>query len=554
MSSVNMSKLAENQNNKPKNGKKNNNQVWDYIIIGAGIAGLYAAYRIRQHADPSARILVLEAGCRIGGRMAMVDFHGVQIEPGAGIGRLEKDTALRGLLDELGLSWQEFPVAHNYSTAAYKLPESSTGSRKAKLGRIGRAAKKVVLPKSTDKLPTPDWIKKQIGKLRAAYKKNPTATTFHAFALKVLGHTVYQQLVLALGYTDYEKEDVAETLFHYGMEDLYAKWTGMGIDWQELMDTLVEHSFAEIRLNTRAVRITHSNNKTSSTTNKTSTNRSDAGSSDTGIFTVNTSYIRQGTKQSSDSHKQTNKTIKRKPQLGMTRMNIPNLPASNSIGCSKTRKHQQQVFTAMKVIIATTIAPARELVTDFMTGQNLRVPFQLSGVQGQSFLRIYGYFTGKSRKIMEQYVSHTQVVPGKYHRVIPMGKNKTGSVYMIVYTDNRAADDLEHLHTNTPDNRKQLATGLKVALGIPIETPLEIADILGYYWREGTHYYTPLNHKKFGSRDEFLWQLQRIPTIGGDDVGVGSGGLFLAGEAFSRHQGWVEGALESVDGILGDLV
>jgi hypothetical protein len=533
--------MTDNISKKMKIVPNKKDDTWDYIIIGAGIAGLYAAYRIRQHADPSTRILVLEAGCRIGGRMAMVDFHDVQIEPGAGIGRLEKDIALRGLLEELGLSWQEFPVTHNYSTATYKLPESTTGSRKAKLVRIGRAAKQVILPKSTDKLPTPDWIKKQIGKLRAAYKKNPTATTFHAFALKVLGLTVYQQLVLALGYTDYEKEDVAETLYHYGMEDLYAGWTAMGVNWQELMDTLVEHSFAEIRLNTRAVRITHSKRGANSNTN-----------SSTGIFTVNTSYIRPSATPISSSRRQTI----RKPLLGMTRMNIPNLPASNSIGCSKTRKHQQQVFTARKVIIATTITPARELVTDFMTGQNLRVPFHLSGVQGQSFMRIYGYFTGKSRKIMEQYVSHTQVVPGKHHRVIPMGKNKTGSVYMIVYTDNRAADDLEHLHTNTADNRKQLATGLKVALGMPVDTHLEIADILGYYWHEGTHYYTPLNHKKFGSRDEFLWQLQRpfTSTHTGDGGGVGSGGLFLAGEAFSRHQGWVEGALESVDGILGDLV
>ena len=535
--------MTDNISKKIKIVPKKKDDIWDYIIIGAGISGLYAAYRIRQHAEPSTRILVLEAGCRVGGRMAMVDFHGVQIEPGAGIGRLEKDIALRGLLEELGISWQEFPVKHNYSTAAYKLPSPANGSKKARLiriGRVGRAAKQVILPKPTDTLPTPDWIKKQIGKLRAAYKKNPTATTFHAFALTVLGRTVYHQLVLALGYTDYEKEDIAETLYHYGMDDLYAGWTGMGIDWKELMDTLVEHSFAEFRLNTRAVRITHSN-----------TNADNTGS---GIFTVNTSYIRQGTKKSSGSHSRTNKTIKNKPRLGMTRMNIPNLPASNSIGCAKTRKHQQQVFTARKVIIATTITPARELVTDFMTGEGLRVPFHLSGVQRQSFLRIYGYFTGKSRKIMEKYVSHTQVVPGKYHRVIPMGKTKSGSVYMIVYTDNRAADDLEHLHINTADNRQQLATGLKVALGIPVETPLEIADILGYYWHEGTHYYTPLNHKKFGSRDEFLWQLQRPFTTSTSTGADAAGGLFLAGEAFSRHQGWVEGALESVDGILGDLV
>jgi protoporphyrinogen oxidase len=520
--------------------------IWDYIIIGAGITGLYAAYRLRQNADPSTRILVLEAGCRIGGRMAMVDFHGVKVEPGAGIGRLEKDRALRGLLEELGIKWQEFPVTHNYSPAAYDAGLANNRIKGAKrFVRIGRAAQKVELPQPTPKLQTPDWIKKQVSKLRSAYKKNPAATTFHAFAQKVLGRAVYQQLVLALGYTDYEKEDVRETLYNYGLEDLYDHWTGMGIDWQELMDTLIEHSFADIKLNTRVVRLT----------------RDEA----TSFFTIQTSYVPPQTSQvvvSTRTHKSSSRTqntpkTRKHIQLGLTRQNIPNLATTNSIGCDSTKtktkgarihRANSTEFRARKVLIATSIGPAREIVSDFLIGEGLRVPVHLSGVHAQSFLRIYGYFTGENQKVMQKYVQHTQVVPGGYHRVIPMGSSDDGKsgVYMIVYTDNRAADDLEHLQTNIPANRKILATGIKMALGIPAETHLEIQEILSYYWREGTHYYTPLNHAKFGSRDEFLQKLQR-PT------GT-QGGLFVAGEAFSRQQGWTEGALESVDTVLDDML
>jgi hypothetical protein len=472
--------------------------------------------------------------------MGIVDFHGVKIEPGAGIGRLEKDKALRKLLEELGIKWQEFPVTHNYSPVVYN-SLLSNGVRQTRLGRIGRIAQKVEVPAPTNKLSTPDWIKKQIGKLQMAYKKTPVATTFHAFAQKVLGRTGYQQLVLALGYIDFEKEDVAETLFHYGLDDLFSEWTGMGIDWQELMDTLVEHSFADIRLNTRVSRISldHDSNLFKlSTTNQHPTNDN---------------HSKARTLKHAIS-RQTHRTVKNTPSGNPT-----NLQTSNSIGCSATTSqaglklnNSGQEFRARKVLIATTIGPARELVSNFLTGEGLRMPVHLSGVQSQSFLRIYGYFTGESYQIMKKYCQHTLVVPGGYHRIIPMGssKNDGGSagVYMIVYTDNRAADNLEHLRENTPINRQILASGLKQALGIPTDTHLEIAEILGYYWREGTHYYTPLNLAKFGSREDFIRQLQRPYNK------VGEHRLFLAGEAFSRQQGWTEGALESIDAVLGDLL
>jgi hypothetical protein len=543
---------------KKKSIVKKNTNIFDYVIIGAGISGLYAAHRIRQHADPNARILILEAGCRIGGRMAMVDFHGVMVEPGAGIGRLEKDHALRELLEELGIKWSEFPVTHNYSPSVYDSElanDKQQAKEKKRIVKLGRAAQKIEVPMPSHGIQTPDWIKKQVTKLRAAYKKMPAATTFHAFAQKVLGYKGYQQLVLALGYTDFEKEDVRETLFNYGLDDLYEKWTGMGIDWQTLMNSLVEHAYADIRLSTRVIRITRDTQPTDDDSSP--------------FFTIQTSHVpnpaTNSSTQKSNARTRTipatannsiRKTHKNQPlRLGLTRQNIPNLATSNSIGCekSKTKKNHKgstthEYFKARKVLIATSIGPARELVSDFMLGEGLRVPVHLSGVQAQSFIRIYGYFTGKNQEIMQEYVKHTQVVPGRYHRVIPMGSSDGGKsgVYMIVYTDNRAADDLEHLSANTPINRQLLATGLKAALGIPVEIPLEITEILGYYWREGTHYYTPLNQRKFGTRDKFLYQLQR-------PLGV-SGGIFMAGEAFSRQQGWTEGALESVDLVLEDLL
>ena len=61
----------KNTHKKIKVMKPKKDDIWDYIIIGAGITGLYAAYRLRQSTDPRSRILILEAGCRVGGRMAL---------------------------------------------------------------------------------------------------------------------------------------------------------------------------------------------------------------------------------------------------------------------------------------------------------------------------------------------------------------------------------------------------------------------------------------------------------------------------------------------------
>lgn len=503
---------------KPKTQGQKDNQIWDYIIIGGGISGLYMAYKLRQYADPETRILIIEAGCRLGGRMSMVDFHGVKVEPGAGIGRFEKDKSLVTLLKELDVPFAKFPVGPGYSPMLYT-KNKLTGT--------------TPLPNPTEKNPTPEWVKKQIRKLEKAYKKNPAPTTFHAFALKTLGKTVYRQLVMALGYTDFEKEDIALTLTNYGLDDLYGSWTGMGIDWDDLLTRLQEHTAADIYLNTTA-------------TNIKMTTPTDTGDY---LFTVecmNNLEEEQNKSTSTSSHKKTVKLIKKNI--------IANLETTNAQGCiplaTTLKKYtptstttSNKSFYGKQVIICTTAKPAQELVGNFFKNINLRPPVYLSGVQGQSFLRIYGYFTGRNSQLMGKYVQNTQVLPGPYHRIIPMGPGKRkGSVFMIVYTDNKAADNLSHLVNNTPETRQELATGLKTALGIPQTEPLVIDDIVGYYWKEGTHFYTPLNTKKFGTREEFIQNLQ-FPFPG----------LFLAGEAFSSQQGWTEGAIQSVNTVIHNL-
>ena len=78
---------------------------------------------------------------------------------------------------------------------------------------------------------------------------------------------------------------------------------------------------------------------------------------------------------------------------------------------------------------------------------------------------------------------------------------------------------------------------IEKSLGIT-EGKLKIIEIKDFYWPIGTHYYEPLKNT-FKDRDEFLYQVQHPEK-----------GMIVVGEAVSRYQGWVEGALESVKTVL----
>lgn len=55
---------------------------YDVIVIGAGVAGLSAAYRILTH-RPGTKVLLLEARDRVGGRVHSVDVGSGSVDLGA---------------------------------------------------------------------------------------------------------------------------------------------------------------------------------------------------------------------------------------------------------------------------------------------------------------------------------------------------------------------------------------------------------------------------------------------------------------------------------------
>lgn len=194
----------------------------------------------------------------------------------------------------------------------------------------------------------------------------------------------------------------------------------------------------------------------------------------------------------------------------------------------KINLENNTIYTCNRVIIATTIDSVQKLLPQM---------YQLySQIQGQTFLRLYAKFDKKSSKIMAEYVKHYTIVPGPLQKIIPINHDK--GVYMIAYSDNDNAKLLRPYIANTSTNRELFEELIEKSLGMPTDTQLTIIALKNFYWPIGTHYFRPLR-EKFVNFDAFLKEAQHPVN-----------GMIVVGEAFSRYQGWSEGALESVEKVV----
>ena len=174
--------------------------MYDVIIIGGGIAGLYSAYKILKN-NPDTKLLILESN-QIGGRIGTEMFQGVRVVTGAGIGRKNKDHLLIQLLKDLKIPIKTFPSTHHYANI------------------------------SCD-------VKKTFNALKKRFNESRPKKTFKEFAMPLLG-PAYKNFVVCAGYTDYENEDAYETFYNYGFDDNFNNWTAISVPWSELIDKLVK--------------------------------------------------------------------------------------------------------------------------------------------------------------------------------------------------------------------------------------------------------------------------------------------------------------------------
>ena len=424
------------------------NNIVDIIIIGGGIAGLYAAYQIKRIAPPNTTFLILEKNPKkwLGGRAGNETFYGADVVVGAGVGRKSKDHALIKLLKDAKVANSEFTSERIYVPQALFHPED---------------------------------IMKTVRTLKTEYNKRPehyrhSKKTFKQFFIETLGDEKYRHFVDTTGYTDFEDADIYETLYHYGMDDNVGGWTAIHVPWKDLVESLYQKigGGAHFRFSSEVQRIRKIEDNPGC------------------IFEVETA------------------------------------PSNTSSG--------NKVYYANKVVVATTVDAVRKIVP----GASSRTSIYQQ-IHGQPFLLVYAKFDRESTEIMKKYVSTFTVLErGHLQKMIPMDPSK--GVYMIAYSDNQHAATLKAKGAleNTRKNCELYSKWAMDALGIPASTPLHIIAIKDYYWSIGTHYYAPLG-VEFKTRTEFIRRAQTPMK-----------GMVVVGEMVSRDQGWVEGALESVDAVI----
>jgi len=410
--------------------------LYDVIIIGSGIAGLYSAFNIKK-INPNIRFLILEKYKKnwIGGRVNSERFYGVDIVTGAGVGRKDTNPLLIKLMKELDIKYEEFNAKVNYST---------TITERVNIIKILNYLKKIY----------------NINKNNINLK----IKTFKEFAETILGKNIYNNFLINNGYTDYEKADIYETLYNYGMEDNASGWIGLRIYFKSLINKLYNFIGKEhFKFSNNVIKINKLNNKP----------------------------------------------------------NIYNVITDKGIS-----------YYSNKVILATTITGIKKLIPFADKPNSL-----YQQIHGQPFLRLYAKFDKKSSEIMKKYVPYYTIVPSELQKIIPVNSDK--GVYMIAYSDNENALKLKDKLENNEINRTYFSEIIEKSLGIN-EDKLKILAIKDFYWPIGTHYFEPLKGD-FKNRNDFINRAQHPEKC-----------ILIVGEVVSTYQGWIEGALESVEKVLSD--
>jgi hypothetical protein len=187
-------------------------------------------------------------------------------------------------------------------------------------------------------------------------------------------------------------------------------------------------------------------------------------------------------------------------------------------------------YYSNKVILATTITGIKKLIPFADNPNSL-----YQQIHGQSFLRLYAKFDKKSSEIMKKYVPYYTIVPSELQKIIPINFDK--GVYMIAYSDNQSAVKLKDKLENNEINRDFFSDLIQKSLDIN-EDKLKIIALKDFYWPIGTHYFEPLKGN-FKNRQDFINKAQHPEKC-----------LLVVGEVVSTYQGWIEGALESVENSL----
>jgi len=409
--------------------------LYDYIIIGGGIAGVYCAYKLSS----KYKVLLLEKEDKLCGRGLMINWHGMDIKIGAGIGSPENLTLIR-LMKELNFLYVESKGENGFVDLDDRFDQS----------------------KFTQKIKDKVQEYKILGK---PYN--------HLSVLQFLKQNFIKDDVISYlehcEYIDFINSDIDYYLNFYPINDnIPGPYTVFYIDWMKLvkvMEEKIKQNLSDIQLNCEVEKI----------------NKVDGG-----------------------INKVDGKINKVEGKINKVEGGINKVEG-------KINK-----FEAKNIIFATTLKPLQKLLLYPISNYIGSVPF----VRIYTFHKNGHNFKGKNIK------AYTILQNNYLQKVIIMGNN----ILMASYSDSFYADYWKKYL----DNKEKLTKKVLKYLRKIIPTTSDINDIYIHYWSEGVHYYKPTS----GKFDEIHKKIINPEK-----------NYYVCGEIVSRRQGWVDGALSSVDDL-----
>ena len=158
------------------------------------------------------------------------------------------------------------------------------------------------------------------------------------------------------------------------------------------------------------------------------------------------------------------------------------------------------------IIIGVTINQLRKLLDNPIYKQ----------IESQNFLKAFA-------KSNDLNIDKYTIVDSPLRKIVPIKDN----IFTITFTDNKDARNLKDKNKDYFEN----------ILSKQFNEDIKLSSLKKFFWEEGTHYFKPLL-SKWKSRSEFI-----------NDAQHPKDNIWVIGEVVAEKQGWVEGALSSVEKI-----
>ena len=462
--------------------------IYDYLIVGAGISGLYTAYNLNKK-YPSAKICILEATQYIGGRLHSIKYDGLIMDGGGARFNTDQNRII-SLIKELGL-WDKVVPLNTETTykPVYNASLKTESLEKYKYLEI--------------KFPTLDdfiiYMKKYIKekKISRAQLINTTILDFallhfnkeypHIKEYLINIYPYYSELAIlnaVEGINLFSNELAKKTkyfMLNGGLEQLaetlYNKLKELKETKKCIIDIYKETSVLEIQ----------------------------------GIFMINNNQngyvITTNNNNNTDTNTDNTKFIANKVILTIPKNKLINIK--------------------IKPIISNTKLTAK------LTAKLTQLLKNINSVQNEPLYRIYARYPldKKTHKVWFDGLGKIVTnIPIKY--IIPINYEK--GVIMISYTDSKFADYWV----------KQVSEGtFETTLNTQLKQLFPDIDIPKAKWFKHCPWISGAGYWKKGY-DRKVIMPKMIEPLGRKN------NLYICGENYSSHQAWVEGSLETSDMVL----